>query len=576
MHAFRRDVLQRFPLIVLTFLFRGETPSGSAGLQKQLDQLTRRGCTYQYVEPDLIELSNPQAGFHQIKALREPPTSDIQLWARAHGLPTLEIDPSQIDTTLFIGWYTYWTQVPLSNSFGAPLLVADLNRNGKAEVYGIFKDYTTGYGARAYQIDTNGAATLMNTYSPIVFPARHAVDLDGDSLYEVLFDSSQVEYGFTQASPESIPTSLKFAYRMWEASGIFTRHYVGDLDGDNRVDFLYRGDQFDTSCHSVSCIKTYIAEYNSTIANFERVWSIQWRDTSSIGGDVGVAGYAVGDFDNDGRKEFVASSIWGNLFVGENTGDDTYAEVWRDSLPYVNMYYQTQGNVDNDGRMEFFVGATMSDGYWLTVFEADSNNHYSPRFLFHILAGGSLDEPTNLTADIDGDGVPELVLLTGGYVLIFKSNGNDSYYLWYLKRLTFGYALGTYDFNHDGKRDFIISGDEVSGENLRLRAEIYLATFVVSVPREPSSPPQEFELYQNFPNPFNPTTRIRFSLPKRAYVSLQVFDIEGKQVADLFEKELDAGSHSVDFNGERLASGVYLCRLKVAGSIQERKMVLIK
>ena len=561
-----------------TMLFSGAvtSPSYSPDFERKLVNLSQRGYYYSFPFADMIELHNPQTGFHQTKSLKESSVIEIYAWANSHHVPVLEIDPSQIDTTPYIGWYTFWTGVPLSNGVGAPLLVADLNRNGEPEVYGIFKDYTTGFMARAYEIDANGLATLRNTYSPRVFTARHAVDVDGDSLWEVMFDSSQVEYSFQQVSPDSIPTSFKFAHRMWEYSSYVSPNFVGDLDGDNKVDFLYRGDQLDTSCGGITCEKTYVAEYSSSVGNFRRVSSILWLPYR-LGGDIAVQGYAVGDFDNDGHKEFIASSIWGNLFVGKNIGDDTYAEVWRDSLPYVNMYYQTQGDVDNDGWMEFFVGATMSSGYWLTAFEADSINHYSPRFLFHILAGGSLDEPTNLTADIDGDGIPELVILTGGYILIFKSDANNSYYLWCLKPLTFGYAVGIYDFNHDGKQDFIISGDEVSGENLRVRAEIYLATFVMSVSDHTlMAPPREFKLYQNFPNPFNPSTVIKYQLPADVHVVLTIYDILGRQVSRLVDEAQKSGYYEIPFDASRLASGVYFYRLNAGQFTDIKKMIIMK
>lgn len=85
-----------------------------------------------------------------------------------------------------------------------------------------------------------------------------------------------------------------------------------------------------------------------------------------------------------------------------------------------------------------------------------------------------------------------------------------------------------------------------------------------------------FELNQNYPNPFNPTTTIRFSLSQREHVVLKVFDMLGREVATLVNGELQAGEHSVVFNVQGLPSGVYFYRLRAAGFIQTKKMLISK
>lgn len=88
--------------------------------------------------------------------------------------------------------------------------------------------------------------------------------------------------------------------------------------------------------------------------------------------------------------------------------------------------------------------------------------------------------------------------------------------------------------------------------------------------------PAEFTLKQNFPNPFNPTTEISFSLPKAARVNLSVYDLNGKKVATLLNGETFVGTHRVIFQGDNLASGIYLYTLSADGKKISRKMVLIK
>ncbi len=89
--------------------------------------------------------------------------------------------------------------------------------------------------------------------------------------------------------------------------------------------------------------------------------------------------------------------------------------------------------------------------------------------------------------------------------------------------------------------------------------------------------PTMLELHQNYPNPFNPSSVIEFGLPQNALVSLQVFDLLGRKVAELINQQtMEAGYHSIRFDGSSLASGMYIYRLDVAGTVITKKMTLIK
>lgn len=88
--------------------------------------------------------------------------------------------------------------------------------------------------------------------------------------------------------------------------------------------------------------------------------------------------------------------------------------------------------------------------------------------------------------------------------------------------------------------------------------------------------PAHSRLKQNYPNPFNSSTSIMFDLPKEAKVTLTVYGIGGNVVANLLDKQMPAGSHSVNFNAQNLPSGVYIYSLKAGNFEESRKMVLLK
>lgn len=88
--------------------------------------------------------------------------------------------------------------------------------------------------------------------------------------------------------------------------------------------------------------------------------------------------------------------------------------------------------------------------------------------------------------------------------------------------------------------------------------------------------PSESKLHQNYPNPFNPVTQIKYDLAKASDVKLNVYNISGQKVAELASGVMNAGSHSVEFDGSRLNSGVYYYTLETDGVSMTKKLILMK
>ena len=97
------------------------------------------------------------------------------------------------------------------------------------------------------------------------------------------------------------------------------------------------------------------------------------------------------------------------------------------------------------------------------------------------------------------------------------------------------------------------------------------------------SVPTEYKLEQNFPNPFNPTTKIRFSIPnvtlsevEGSRVQLKIYDILGNEVTTLVNEQKEPGYYEVDFSASRYASGVYIYRLQSGSFVSTKKMMVLK
>ena len=88
--------------------------------------------------------------------------------------------------------------------------------------------------------------------------------------------------------------------------------------------------------------------------------------------------------------------------------------------------------------------------------------------------------------------------------------------------------------------------------------------------------PVNFSLAPNFPNPFNPSTKISYSLPVDGFVTLKVYDVLGREVSSLVNGNEKAGQYEISFDGSRLASGVYICKMNSTNFSRTIKMLILK
>ena len=102
--------------------------------------------------------------------------------------------------------------------------------------------------------------------------------------------------------------------------------------------------------------------------------------------------------------------------------------------------------------------------------------------------------------------------------------------------------------------------------------------FLVGTPSSVSGneAPVEYRLFDNYPNPFNPSTTIKFSIRESNIVTLKIYDISGKEVASLVNARLNAGTYQMKWDAANFSSGIYFCSIQSGSFKDVKRMTLIK
>jgi hypothetical protein len=202
-----------------------------------------------------------------------------------------------------------------------------------------------------------------------------------------------------------------------------------------------------------------------------------------------------------------------------------------------------------------------------------------------IFGGGNLDEGNSVQQTSDG-----------GYVIIGTTRsfgaGNDDF--WLIKTNSVGDTLWTKTFggsNYDWGNSiqqtddsgYIITGT-TEYRGAPASGDVWLikvAPDITSAEEKSQSLINEYQLHQNFPNPFNPSTTIEYDLPKANHIRLVIYDLLGRQIRTLIDTQQQAGYFQTTWNGTDefnlpVVAGVYLCRMEAGEFIKVTKLLLIK
>ncbi len=495
-------------------------------------------------------------------------------------IPTTVIDTWNVDTTLYEDMYTYWQEVPVSTSPTYQLVIADANRNNYPEIYGYSKDFgepiVLGLPLEIFEMDSSGSFASKYKYPDSVVNVYGVYDVAGNNELKLLTRTNTTNDNlfFKQDSPDSFPTTLDFIFNLYP--GQLDDPKFGDFDKNGISDLLF---------YKLSTGNTVICEYDELVNNFNTIAEFNFNSGYT-------SGYAFGDFDNDNKTDIIYGSIWGEVFVIEAEKEHTYNLVWEGNLTGYNSYMQMFTNdINKNGKPEFWVSSTTNNGLIdilrFTCFEFTGDNEYEEVYRIDFINVFPIYAYNCFPLDVDKDGIEELVICFDEHIFILKYNDsqdNNKFEIFYMQRNNIPggfFGVTMYDLDNDGYEELLIHRDIVINNDSRNFTQIFKPNFITSVSPKNENIVTEYSLEQNYPNPFNPVTTISYNLPKRSYISLNVFDILGNEIAILDEGEREEGNHSVQWNGKdkfqnNVSSGIYFIHLETPEYKKTIKGVLLK
>lgn len=237
--------------------------------------------------------------------------------------------------------------------------------------------------------------------------------------------------------------------------------------------------------------------------------------------------------------------------------------------------------LDNGGRL-FINGQDIG----ADIFEPTGQSQFAQSFYNNYLHADYVSNSSTsfLLKGVPGDPVTDGVQFVAGFVydksldMIEPYDGDASSILTYLSGPNIGgikAATSDYRVVYSAAGIEQIDQAEIKDTLMSRIVDWLLEGVMVSVDND------EFGVYtysldQNYPNPFNPSTKIKYSLERESDVNITVYDVMGREVADLLNERKPAGVYEVDFDASQLSSGVYIYKITAGDFVSSRKMILMK
>jgi hypothetical protein len=316
-------------------------------------------------------------------------------------------------------------------------------------------------------------------------------------------------------------------------------------------------------------------------------YGVTWSQTYSTSGEIPTV---TVDFQNPGIAWATKWSGGGGMLKSTN-----YGQTWT-TVPYFGTINMWGVHIqESDGNIIIANSYSTSPGSWrstnagvtwtainipavgyqvisidsMTQFAAQGGGFYKLKSPYFIPV-----ELTSFTASIVGGSI----ILNWNTATELNNQGFDierSFDNQIFEKIGFVSGFGT--TTDQQAYSYSINKSENRKNYFRLKQIDYDGTFEYSSTVEVDGiAPGKFVLEQNFPNPFNPSTKINFALPNESNVKIIVYNLIGQKVAEIANSKFSAGNHSIDFNGSNLSSGIYLYKIEAGEFTSTKKMQLIK
>ncbi len=489
--------------------------------------------------------------------------------------------------------------------YGSPL-ITDLYGNSMPQIF--FVSDTTVYGKWISGFDVFGFPFHVNS---MISTSVAVGDLDGDNDKELLFGT---ESGDVYALNKDASEFMLFS----QSDPITSYPILYNFEDPNELDILFISKNDSTS--SIHLID-YLGEY---INGFP----------VEIEGDLSN-GAAVADIDLDGLPDIIVGSIEGILYgIGHDGSIRSGFPIYLSSNINTPV---TLANMDEDLEIEIMVGL---DGGEIYVFNDDGSlmesNDFEGAAVYGGLSIADLDQDASMEiifnsvdhmlhawepqansevngwpVNIGGLSVTEPVIMDinnnlrlevknttiNGYIYIIKNDGSSYDNFPYVSNDSIQFTPDVGDLDQDGDIEIIIGtnndlkvldisddiGEQYSWSTYRGNSQRngFYDVSQSYLRKEKDIYPSHFELGDNYPNPFNPSTSIDFTVPKEMFISIIIYDVNGRHIKTMINGILGVGHNSViwdgsDINGKRVSSGVYFYELRSENNTIAKKMILLK
>lgn len=288
-----------------------------------------------------------------------------------------------------------------------------------------------------------------------------------------------------------------------------------------------------------------------------------------------------GDYDNDGDLDMFISQayvpptytqklvnkLYKNLL--RETGTASFEKITNTSLTTDSGYTYgfAWGDYDNDGKLDIALANTFNENQKNALYRnelSNENKYINIKCVGTLSNKSAIGTKVRVKANINGSSVWQMQEIDGqsGYC------GQN---------LILHFGFGNAAVIDSIKVEWSAGGDQYfTNVDVNQSVTITENGSIISVEESNVNVKKNYELFQNFPNPFNPSTKINYSIQNTEFVTLKVYDIHGKEVETLVNQNQRAGKYEVTFNSKNLSSGIYLYKISAGNFSETKRMILIK